>query len=38
MLGGIVEVNDRSFFETGLLLGRERGMVKERKLDPILGD
>lgn len=23
MLGGIVEVNDRSFFETGLLLRRE---------------
>lgn len=23
MLGGIVEVNDRSFFETGLLSGRE---------------
>lgn len=36
MLGGIIEVNDLSlklacFWE-------ERGMVRERKLDPILGD
>lgn len=36
MLGGIIEVNDRSFFETDLLVGR--GMVRERKLDLILGD
>lgn len=36
-LGGSGEVNDRPFFETGLLLGRERGLVRERKLDHILG-
>lgn len=38
MLGGTVEVNDRSFFETYLLLERESGMVRERKLDAILGN
>lgn len=31
MLGDIIEVNDRSFFEYYLLVGR--GMVRERKLD-----
>lgn len=30
MLGGIVEVNDRSFFETGLLLGREASSERKK--------
>lgn len=36
VLAGIAEVKDRSCFETGLFL-EGRGLVRERKLDPILG-